>query len=179
MVEQMRSRPIRRDDRTAVRRSRAAGDDLLADRHADLRRLDGITGIFNAHLMLALAIERFGTEAQKRHWLPKFATGEIRGGLALTEPDAGTDLQGIRMTAPEGDYVINGTKTWITNGIEGSCFAVLVKTDPEARPRHKGMSLFIAPKRPGVTRRQQAGEAGYKAIDSASSVRDYACPPIT
>ena len=58
-----------------------------------------ITGIFNSHLMLALAVEKFGTEPQKRHWLPKFASGEIRGGLALTEPDAGTDLQGIRMTA--------------------------------------------------------------------------------
>ena len=75
-----------------------------------------ITGIFNSHLMLALAVEKFGTEPQKRHWLPKFASGEVRGGLALTEPNAGTDLQAIRMTARRdgGDYVINGTKTWIT-----------------------------------------------------------------
>src|SRR6185369_14615577 len=64
-----------------------------------------ITGIFNSHLMLALAIEKFGTPAQKRQWLPKLASGEIRGGLALTEPDAGTDLQGIRMTARrDGDH---------------------------------------------------------------------------
>ena len=72
----------------------------------------------------------------------------MRGGLALTEPDAGTDLQGIRTTARRDgdDYVINGTKTWITNGIEGDCFALLVKTDPHAQPRHSGMSLFIAPK---------------------------------
>src|ERR1043165_1493024 len=90
-----------------------------------------VTGIFNSHLMLALAIEKFGTEPQKRKWLPSLASGEIRGGLALTEPDAGTDLQGIRMTARRdgGDYVINGTKTWISNGIEGSCFALLVKTN--------------------------------------------------
>src|SRR5690606_8641069 len=110
-----------------------------------------LTGIFNSHLMLALAIEKFGTEEQKRQWLPKLATGEIRGGLALTEPDAGTDLQGIRMTARrEGDhYVINGTKTWITNAVEGSCFALLVKTDPDAEPRHRGMSLFIALKGDG------------------------------
>src|ERR1700741_3845277 len=75
-----------------------------------------ITGIFNSHLMLALAIEKFGTEQQKKRWLPPLASGEIRGGLALTEPDAGTDLQGIRMTARRdgGDYVINGTKTWIS-----------------------------------------------------------------
>jgi alkylation response protein AidB-like acyl-CoA dehydrogenase len=64
-----------------------------------------ITGIFNSHLMLALAIEKFGTEAQKRRWLPWLASGEIRGGLALTEPDAGTDLQAIRMTARrDGDH---------------------------------------------------------------------------
>ena len=92
--------------------------------------------------MLALAIEKFGTEPQRRHWLPKLASGEVRGGLALTEPDAGTDLQAIRLTARrEGDhYVLNGTKTWISNGIEGSCFALLVKTNPEAAPRYSGMS---------------------------------------
>ena len=94
-----------------------------------------VTGIFNSHLMLALAIEKFGTPEQKSAWLPKLASGEVRGGLALTEPDAGTDLQGIRTTArADGDdYVINGTKTWISNGIEGSCFALMVKTNPAGR----------------------------------------------
>jgi alkylation response protein AidB-like acyl-CoA dehydrogenase len=138
-----------------------------------------ITGIFNSHLMLALAIEKFGTPAQKERWLPKLASGEIRGGLALTEPDVGTDLQGIRMTAVrDGDcYVINGTKTWITNGIEGSCFALLVKTDPNAEPRHKGMSLFIAPKQPGLTVGKKLDKLGYKAIDSAELVfTDYRVP---
>src|ERR1044072_2833941 len=97
-----------------------------------------IPGIFNSHLMLALAIEKFGPAPQKRKWLPLLASGEIRGGLALTEPDAGTDLKGIRMTARrDGDhYVINGTKTWITNGAEGSVLSMLVKTDPEAKPRY-------------------------------------------
>jgi len=138
-----------------------------------------ITGIFNSHLMLALAIEKFGTPAQKEHWLPKLASGEIRGGLALTEPDAGTDLQGIRMTAVRDgdDYVINGTKTWITNGIEGSCVALLVKTDPGAEPRHKGMSLVIAPKGPGFTVGKKLDKLGYKAIDSAELVfTDYRVP---
>jgi alkylation response protein AidB-like acyl-CoA dehydrogenase len=138
-----------------------------------------ITGIFNSHLMLALAIEKFGTPAQKEHWLPKLASGEIRGGLALTEPDAGTDLQGIRMTAVRdgGDYVINGTKTWITNAIEGSCVALLVKTDPNAEPRHKGMSLFIAPKLPGFAVGKKLDKLGYKAIDSAEIVfTDYRVP---
>jgi alkylation response protein AidB-like acyl-CoA dehydrogenase len=133
-----------------------------------------ITGIFNSHLMLALAIQKFGTPQQKVQWLPKIASGEIRGGLALTEPDAGTDLQGIRTTAKrDGDhYVINGTKTWITNGAEGSCFAMLVKTDPSAEPRYKGMSLFIAPKQDGFTVGRKLPKLGYKAIDTAELVFD-------
>ena len=138
-----------------------------------------LTGIFNSHLMLALAIEKFGTEPQKRHWLPRLATGEVRGGLALTEPDAGTDLQAIRMTARRDgdDYVINGTKTWISNGIEGSCFALLVKTNPEAQPRYSGMSLFIAPKGPGFTVGRKLEKLGYKSIDSAELVfEDYRVP---
>ena len=138
-----------------------------------------ITGIFNSHLMLALAIEKFGTEAQKRRWLPGLAAGDIRGGLALTEPDAGTDLQGIRMTARrDGDhYVINGTKTWISNGIEGSCFALLVKTDPKAEPRRSGMSLFIAPKQEGFRVGRKLEKLGYKSIDSAELIfEDYRIP---
>jgi len=138
-----------------------------------------ITGIFNSHLIMAAAVERFGTEAQKREWLPKFATGEIRGGLALTEPDAGTDLQAIRTTAVRDgdDYVINGTKTWISNGVKGGCFALLVKTNPQAEPRYKGMSLFIAPKRPGFTVGKKFDKLGYKAIDSAELIfEDYRIP---
>jgi alkylation response protein AidB-like acyl-CoA dehydrogenase len=138
-----------------------------------------VTGIFNSHLMLALAIEKFGTAAQKARWLPRLASGEVRGGLALTEPDAGTDLQAIRMSARrEGDaYVINGTKTWISNGIEGSCFALLVKTDPQAEPRHRGMSLFIAPKGPGFSVGRKLEKLGYKSIDSAELVfQDYRLP---
>jgi alkylation response protein AidB-like acyl-CoA dehydrogenase len=133
-----------------------------------------ITGIFNSHLMLAMAIQKFGTPEQKTAWLPKLASGEIRGGLALTEPDAGTDLQGIRMTARRDgdDYVINGTKTWISNGIEGSCFALLVKTDPDATPRYKGMSMFIAPKQKGFTVGRKLEKLGYKSIDSGELVFD-------
>src|SRR3954464_11871589 len=131
-----------------------------------------ITGIINSHLMLALAIEKFGTPQQKSRWLPKLATGEIRGGLALTEPDAAPAPQGIRMVARrDGDhYVINGTKTWITNGAEGSCFAMLVKTDPDAKPRYNGMSLFIAPKLPGFTVGRRLPKLGYKAIDTAELI---------
>jgi alkylation response protein AidB-like acyl-CoA dehydrogenase len=135
-----------------------------------------ITGIFNSHLMMAAAVERFGTPEQKAYWLPRFASGEVRGGLALTEPDAGTDLQAIRTVARRdgNDFVINGTKTWITNGIEGSCFALLVKTDPASDPRYKGMSLFIAPKMHGFRVGKRIEKLGYKAIDSAELVfEDY------
>ncbi|MBV9826575.1 MAG: acyl-CoA dehydrogenase family protein [Alphaproteobacteria bacterium] len=135
-----------------------------------------LSGIFNSHLMLALAIERFGTAEQKAAWLPRLASGEVRGGLALTEPDAGSDLQGIRTTARRDgeDYIINGTKTWISNAIEGSCFALLLKTDPAAEPRHKGMCLFIAPKGPGLRVGKKFEKLGYKSIDSAELVfADY------
>lgn len=138
-----------------------------------------LSGIFNSHLIMSAAVTRFGTETQKREWLPKFATGEIRGGLALTEPNCGTDLQAIRTTARRDgdDYVINGTKTWISNGIHGSCFALLVKTDPGAEPRHKGTSLFIAPKGPGFTVSRKLEKLGYKGIDSAELIfDDYRIP---
>lgn len=133
-----------------------------------------ITGIFNSHLIMAAAVERFGTPAQKAKWLPKFASGEVRGGLALTEPNAGTDLQAIRTVAVRdgSDYVINGTKTWISNALNGSCFALLVKTDPDANPRYKGMSLFIADKREGFTTGKKFDKLGYKSIDSAELVFD-------
>lgn len=138
-----------------------------------------ITGIFNSHLIMAAAVERFGTRDQKALWLPKFASGEIRGGLALTEPNAGTDLQAIRMTAVRDgdDYVVNGTKTWISNGIHGSCFALLVKTDPKADPRYTGMSLMLAPKGPGFTTGKKFDKLGYKAIDTAELIfDDYRIP---
>ncbi|MGB7419432.1 MAG: acyl-CoA dehydrogenase family protein [Erythrobacter sp.] len=133
-----------------------------------------ITGIFNSHLIMAAAVERFGTVQQKAKWLPKFATGEIRGGLALTEPNAGTDLQAIRTIArKDGDeYVLNGTKTWISNAVNGQVFALLAKTDPQADPRYKGMSLFIADKREGLSTGKKFDKLGYKAIDSAELVMD-------
>lgn len=133
-----------------------------------------LTGIFNSHLMMAAAVEKFGTEEQKQRFLPRFATGELRGGTGLTEPDAGTDLQGIRTRAVKDgdDYIINGTKTWITNSIEGSCFALLVKTDPEAKPPRKGMSMFIVQKGPGFSISKRLEKLGYKGIDSGEMVFD-------
>ncbi len=138
-----------------------------------------LSGIFNSHLIMAACVTRMGTEEQRREYLPKFASGEIRGGLALTEPDAGTDLQSIRTRAVrDGDhYVVNGTKTWISNGIHGQCFALLVKTDPEAQPRHKGMSMFLARKGEGFRVSKKLEKMGYKGIDSAELIfEDYRVP---
>jgi alkylation response protein AidB-like acyl-CoA dehydrogenase len=138
-----------------------------------------LTGIFNSHLIMSAIVQRNGTEAQRREFLPRFAAGELRGGLALTEPDCGTDLQAIRVTARrDGDtYVVNGTKTWISNGIYGSCFALLVKTDPAAEPRHRGMSMLLAEKGPGFTISRKLEKLGYKGIDSAELVfQDYRVP---
>ena len=136
-------------------------------------------GIFNSHLIMAACVQRHGTDAQKRHWLPRFASGEIRGGIGLTEPNAGTDLQAIRAVARrDGDtYVINGTKTWITNGVYGSCFGVLVKTDSAAQPRHKGMTMFLCEKGEGFRTAQKIRKLGYKSIDSAELVfEDFRVP---
>jgi len=146
-----------------------------------------LTGIFNSHLMMALIVQKFGTTRQKEYWLPKFATGELRGGIGLTEPDAGTDLQAIRGRAKRqgnGKYVVHAAKTWISNSIEGNCLALLVKTDPDAQPRHKGMTMLITPKVDPETGKPLAGvktgrklpKLGYKGIDTGEIVFDgYEC----
>jgi len=128
-----------------------------------------VPGFFNSHLIMAAAVEHHGTEEQKRRYLPRFASGELRGGLALTEPDCGTDLQAIRTHARrEGDYyVVNGAKTWITNSAEGQILAVLVKTDPRAQPAHKGMSLLLIEKGPGFKVVRKLDKLGYRGIDTA------------
>jgi alkylation response protein AidB-like acyl-CoA dehydrogenase len=128
-----------------------------------------VPGLFNSHLIMAVAVERHGTAEQKRRYLPRFASGELRGGLALTEPDCGTDLQAIRTHARrEGDhYVVNGAKTWITNSAEGQILAVLVKTDPRAEPAHKGMSLLLIEKGPGFKVVRKLDKLGYRGIDTA------------
>ena len=146
-----------------------------------------LTGFFNSHLMMAIIVQKFGTQKQKEHWLPLFATGELRGGLGLTEPDAGTDLQGIRTVARRDgdDYVVDGAKLWITNAIEGDVLALLVKTDTEARPRHRGMSMLIVPTRDketgaeaeGVSRGKKLPKLGYRGIDTGEiGFSDYRCP---
>lgn len=138
-----------------------------------------VAGIINSHMIMAMTVQRAGTQAQKDHYLPKFATGELRGGIGLTEPDAGTDLQAIRTVAVRDgdDYVINGSKMWITNSGSGNTILLLVKTDPTAEPRHRGMSLFIAEKGPGYIVSQKLEKLGYKGLDSnALTFDDYRVP---
>ncbi len=129
----------------------------------------GLAGVLGTHLVLADVLVRFGTEEQKRRWLPRLARGEPRGGICLSEPNAGTDLQAIATTARrEGaGYVINGSKMWVTNGRHGQIFLVLAKTDPAARPPHRGMSAFIVEKGPGgPTVGRDIEKLGYKTVET-------------
>ena len=139
-----------------------------------------ISGIINSHLIMCMAVQRFGTEAQKQAYLPRFATGELRGGIGLTEPDCGTDLQAIRTTARlEGDhYVVNGSKMWITNSLHGNTLALLVKTDTKAEPRHKGISLLIAEKGEGFIVSKKLEKLGYKGIDTCALTFDNYRVPV-
>lgn len=140
-----------------------------------------VSGFFNSHLIMAAAVQRFGTPEQKRRYLERFASGELRGGIALTEPDCGTDLQAIRTHARrEGDhYVVNGAKTWITNSVEGHILAVLVKTDPRAEPPHKGMSLLLIEKAPGFRVVRKLDKLGYRGIDTGELLFEDCRVPVT
>ncbi len=129
----------------------------------------GIAGILGSHSLSCFMIARHGTEEQKAHYLPGLAAGTRRTGIALTEPDAGTDLQGIKTRAwrDGDDYVVRGTKTWITNARHADPLPVLVKTDPSAQPPHKGMSvLLVDAGTPGFTVSRDLPKLGYKGTES-------------
>ncbi|HEV8586671.1 MAG TPA: acyl-CoA dehydrogenase family protein [Methylomirabilota bacterium] len=128
-----------------------------------------LAGVINSHTMAALIVLHHGTEEQRRRFLPRFASGEARGGLCLTEPHAGSDVQAIRTTARrEGDhYVLDGSKMFITNGREGNTFALLAVTDSRLEPRHRGMSCFIVEKGdPGFRVVKSLAKLGYKGVDT-------------
>ena len=139
-----------------------------------------LSGIFNSHLIMAAAVQRFGLPEQKERWLPRIAAGELRGGVALTEPDCGTDLQAIRTRAVRdgNSYVIDGTKTWITNAIEGGVLAVLAKTDTRAEPPHRGMSLFLVEKGAGVRIGRKLAKLGYRGVDTGEIIFDNCRVPV-
>ena len=129
----------------------------------------GLAGIIGTHSVLCDVLARFGTEDQKQRFLPRLGKGEPRGGICLSEPDAGTDLQAITTTARrDGDtYSINGSKMWVTNGRHGQIFLVLAKTDPSAQPPHRGMSAFVVEKgAAGLTVGRDIDKMGYKTVET-------------
>lgn len=133
----------------------------------------GIAGILGSHSVSCWMISRHGTPEQRQRYLPELAAGTRRTGIALTEPGAGTDLQGIRTVARrDGDhYVVNGTKMWITNARHADPLPVLVKTDPAAAPAHKGMSiLLVDADSPGYQVARDIGKLGYKGTESCEVV---------
>ena len=114
----------------------------------------------------------YGTEEQKDHYLPRMATGEVRATMALTEPGGGSDLQAMRTTARrDGDhYVVNGSKTWITNARRSALVALLCRTDPDADPAHRGISILLVEKGPGFEVSRDLPKLGYKGVESCELV---------
>ena len=135
-----------------------------------------LSGILNSHLIMAYLVTTHGTKEQKEHYLPLMATGEKRGGICITEPNAGSDVQAIETRAVrEGDeYMVNGSKSLITNGRHGNTFALVTKTDINADPPRRGISVFIAEKGPGFNVVRDVPKLGYKGVDTCElSFDDY------
>jgi alkylation response protein AidB-like acyl-CoA dehydrogenase len=133
-----------------------------------------LSGVFNTHLICAHIVRTHGTEEQRRRWLPLLAAGERRGGLALTEPGCGSDLQAIRTIArrADGDYLVTGRKMFITNGEHGSVFATLVKTNADIEPSHRGMSCLLMGKGDGFAISKHIDKLGYRAVDTVELILD-------
>src|SRR5216110_2457087 len=149
-----------------------------------------ISGVINTHFIGSYLLMKYGTDAQRHKYLPRMATGEIRAAFSLSEPELGSDVQAIKTSATkvdDGAYEINGQKMWVTNGLRSGLVFVLVKTDPDAQPRHKGFTCFIAEKEPGAHENTGAyaglnvppkiKKLGYKGVESTELVFDgYRCP---
>ncbi len=145
-----------------------------------------ISGVINTHFIGSYLLMKYGTDEQKAKYLPVMATGEIRAAFSLSEPELGSDVQAIKTSAKKldsGEYEINGQKMWVTNGLRSGLVFTLVKTDPEAEPRHRGFTCFIAekepgePNNPGLVVPPQIKKMGYKGVESTELVFDgYKCP---
>ncbi|MGH2737150.1 MAG: acyl-CoA dehydrogenase family protein [Actinomycetota bacterium] len=145
-----------------------------------------LSGVLNTHFMGCYLINKFGTDSQRERYLPKMAMGEWRAALAMSEPEAGSDVQGIKTKAVKDgdDYVVNGSKMWLTNGLRSSLVMTLVKTDPEADPPHKGMSMLIVEKEggnpkpgPGLDVGKNIEKMGYKGVETTEmTFNDYRMP---
>jgi alkylation response protein AidB-like acyl-CoA dehydrogenase len=150
-----------------------------------------ISGVVNTHFIGSYLLLKFGTDEQKNHFLPKMATGEIRAAFSLSEPEVGSDVQGIKATAKKGDddaWELNGQKMWVTNGLGSDVVFVLMRTDPKADPPYKGMTCFITEKEAwkevnegkfaGLNVPPKIKKMGYKGVESTELVYDgYRCPP--
>jgi alkylation response protein AidB-like acyl-CoA dehydrogenase len=149
-----------------------------------------ISGIVNTHFIGSYLLMKFGTDEQRQRYLPRMATGEIRAAFSLSEPELGSDVAAIKTAAKkinDDEYEINGTKMWVTNGLLSGLVFVLVRTDPTAEPKHRGLTCFIAEKEPGASENTgpYAGfsippkikKMGYKGVESTELVFDgYKCP---
>ncbi|HEX5956206.1 MAG TPA: acyl-CoA dehydrogenase family protein [Solirubrobacterales bacterium] len=139
-----------------------------------------ISGVVNTHFIGSYLLMKFGTDEQRELYLPRMATGEVRGAFSLSEPEVGSDVQGIKSTATEvdGGWEINGQKMWVTNGLLSGLVFVLVKTDPKADPPYRGMTCFICEKEPGLsevpglTIPPKIKKMGYKGVESTELVFD-------
>jgi alkylation response protein AidB-like acyl-CoA dehydrogenase len=144
-----------------------------------------LSGVLNTHFMGVYLLTRHGTDEQKRRWLPKMATGELRAALSMSEPEAGSDVQSIscRATRDGDDYVVNGTKMWVTNGLRAGLVVLLCKTDPDTDPPHKGMSLLYVEKEPeaqkfeGITIPPNIEKMGYHGVETTELVFEDHCVP--
>jgi alkylation response protein AidB-like acyl-CoA dehydrogenase len=133
-----------------------------------------LAGAVGGHTVVSKLILTYGTEEQKQRYLPRMATGEVRAAMALTEPGGGSDLQAITTSARrQGDgYLVNGSKTWITNARRAQVIALLCKTDPSAEPAHRGISILLVSKGPGLTISRDLPKLGYKGVESCELVFD-------
>jgi alkylation response protein AidB-like acyl-CoA dehydrogenase len=143
-----------------------------------------LAGAMGGHTVVAKLLTLFGTEEQKRKYLPVMATGEVRATMALTEPGGGSDLQNMKTTAlREGrdshDLVINGSKTWISNARRSGLIALLCKTDPNATPRHKGISVVLVEHGQGLTVSRDLPKLGYKGVESCELTFDNCRVPAS
>jgi alkylation response protein AidB-like acyl-CoA dehydrogenase len=165
-----------------------AGLDLMTYALAGVELSRGwmsLSGILNTHFMAVYLLKQHGSEEQKRRWLPRMATGELRAALSMSEPGAGSDVQAIQCRAVrDGDhYTVNGTKMWVTNGLRAGLVVLLCKTDPEAKPAHKGMTVLMVEKEPeartyqGITVPPNIEKMGYHGVETTELVfEDHRVP---
>jgi alkylation response protein AidB-like acyl-CoA dehydrogenase len=151
-----------------------------------------ISGVVNTHFIGSYLLMKYGTDEQKQEFLPRMATGEIRAAFSLSEPEVGSDVQGIKSVANKdsgsGDWILNGSKMWVTNGLMADLVFVLMKNDTKADPPYTGMTCFITEKEPGASENTgkfagltvppKSKKRGYKGVESTELVYDgYRCPP--